>query len=68
MEEQILKTTIEKILKLSKEQVSKVLIFMAGLDAGYDLSNRIPTEPLAGQRIGTSAGQREADAHAGMSA
>ncbi len=31
---------IEKITQLSKEQVSKVLIFMAGMEAGYNIKEQ----------------------------
>jgi hypothetical protein len=61
MEEQILKTAIEKILKLSKEQVSKVLIFMSGIDAGFDLW----TESVGKQQYGLD---REPPAQAGKTA
>jgi hypothetical protein len=36
----IKEVAVEKISKLSQEEVSKLLIFMAGLDAGYKIACR----------------------------
>jgi len=45
---------IEKLCRLSAEEVSKVLVFMVGLEAGAGLSRNTYQEKVKGDPSGTS--------------